>query len=825
MKKKFVSIFLAVTLILSNLGGFTFAGEISTFQDLPDDWSKVGLENAVKNGLLQGYNGQISPKKLVTRAELAAIVVNAMGAEKKSSIVHLSDIDTDAWYTDAVEKALQLNVFRITENEFEPLAYITREEVFYVIANLLKSQNADSSILSRFSDADQLSDWSKDAVSVLVDQGILTGNDKLELSPQSPITRAELAALLNKFASVYIREDGTYKGSHTGSVVVTAKDVKLSDMNITGNLIIADGVGDGDVSLENVTVEGELIIRGGGENTVRIFGLSNVKKVIIAKVDGVVRVLTEDGVVLSSVYLDGKDDVILEGNFGDIEIQSSDVKVLFYNATANNINVSVPDVNLDVKNAQINSLSVGENATNSNVTLSIAEVGSVDVVASNTSLSSDNQTKVNEITVGGNDAKITGEGKIEKVFVNANDASVDTKGTLITVSQESTGTKSGNTTIAAGTSSSTPTTIPATPTQPTTPDSPAPTEPSSPSPTEPTTEPTTTTPGTEVAYTINNHARLDTTHLASIYFMVNDTIQENIFHPEKVAIQTTQAIYHLTGTYEKTLDATIAKGTYRINYSTNPDFPYTSIHIYLTDADKDAIINLEGKDLYDASRKITDAPTNKLILGAGWTTNALASEVTTFSQVPYAFGITGYSGNPYSNPLFNQYSTLGRSGHGYMSQYTNNQVFDIGIIQQATFITLNLVYSSDPANATNVPTRVYYREVPENAFELGILNFDLNSTPYISVTDDNWVNNSLIVKTAEIVGDFSVGSTLSLLTDGQVPGPWFYYQWFVDDFHVSNASTYTLQPSDVNKTIRVVLHSKSPSPYNFYGVNTERNDW
>lgn len=819
MKKKLLSLFLAVTLLLSNLGIYGFAAETLSFQDMPDDWSKVGLENAVKNGLLQGHNGNINPKNQVTRAELAAIVVNAMGAEKKTSITHLSDVDSNAWYAEAVEKALMLDVFRISGIAFQPNAYITREEVFFVIANLLQSQNANPSILSRFSDADQLSDWSKDAVAVLVQEGIITGNNKSELLPHETITRAELAAILNKFASAYIRDDGEYSGLYEGSLVVTAKNVVLSNMTITGNLILADGVGDGDVALENVTINGELIIRGGGENTVRIYGLSNVKKVVIAKVDGIVRVLTEDGVILSSVYLDGKDDVILEGNFGDIEIQSSDVKVQFYNATADNITVSVPDVELDVKNAQINAISVGENATNSNVNLSIAEVGIVDIAAQNTSLNTDKQTKVKEVVVGGDDAKVTGEGNVEKVLVNANDASVDTKGTLISVSKDVTGVKAGGTAVAPGSSTSTPKTSPVTPT-PT-----SPVEPTSPSPTEPTpVQPT--EPGNEGSYTILGHSEINTARTATIRFVVNTNIEENIMYPEKVAVHTSQAIYHLTGTYEKTLDNKIEEGTYRINYSTNPDFPYTSISIHLTAADKEAIENLEGKDLYDASRQITDVPTNKLILDEGWTTNAPKIESSTYSFVPYMFEVTGVSGFTYTNPTINMYSPITSSGHGYITTYDSNRIFDAGIIQQATFVSLRLIHSADSPNASNdIPTRLYYQNVPTNALSLDKMTFDLNSTPYIKITDDNWENYGLTVKTLEIVGTLNVGNTLTLLGDGQILLPGIKYHWYADDVLVSNDSTYTLQENDVNKTIRVMIYVQHPSPYNFYDVNAERSDW
>ena len=41
-------------------------------------------------------------------------------------------------------------------------------------------------------------------------------------------------------------------------------------MNIKGNLEIAKEVGDGDVTLNNITVQGETFIRGGGKDSIHI---------------------------------------------------------------------------------------------------------------------------------------------------------------------------------------------------------------------------------------------------------------------------------------------------------------------------------------------------------------------------------------------------------------------------------------------------------------------------------------------------------------------------------------------------------------------------
>lgn len=50
-----------------------------------------------------------------------------------------------------------------------------------------------------------------------------------------------------------------------GNVIINIVNVILKDIEISGNLYIIEGVGDGDVIIENVKVDGKVIVLGGGE--------------------------------------------------------------------------------------------------------------------------------------------------------------------------------------------------------------------------------------------------------------------------------------------------------------------------------------------------------------------------------------------------------------------------------------------------------------------------------------------------------------------------------------------------------------------------------
>lgn len=53
---------------------------------------------------------------------------------------------------------------------------------------------------------------------------------------------------------------------------------------------------DGDVILDNVTVAGRLVVRGGGENSIRLINKTNVGSISIGKTgSGGIRVMAEEG--------------------------------------------------------------------------------------------------------------------------------------------------------------------------------------------------------------------------------------------------------------------------------------------------------------------------------------------------------------------------------------------------------------------------------------------------------------------------------------------------------------------------------------------------
>ncbi len=126
---------------------------------------------------------------------------------------------------------------------------------------------------------------------------------------------------------------GTYGpdiGSETieGNVIIKADGITLQNTIIKGNLTISEEVGDGDVTLNNITVQGNTYIRGGGEDSIHING-GRYANVVIDNVEGRVRVVATDVNNLQVVISDDAagEEIILEGGFENVLVQAAGTKI------------------------------------------------------------------------------------------------------------------------------------------------------------------------------------------------------------------------------------------------------------------------------------------------------------------------------------------------------------------------------------------------------------------------------------------------------------------------------------------------------------------
>ena len=215
-----------------------FAADLSQYRDFPNDWSAKSLEQAIDDGLLNGSNGMIDAKGLLTRAQMAAIVSRAFGAAKTASLDDYRDVLPSAWYYSDMGKAVKMGAFQGANGLLNPDAPITREEAFTVLARAFALEGG-SATLKDFVDGGTVSSWASESVAALVAGGYVNGANGM-LNLKNNITRAEFAKVITGMAASYVGAEGVSSKTVEGNVIVRESGASLSGMTINGDLIIAD---------------------------------------------------------------------------------------------------------------------------------------------------------------------------------------------------------------------------------------------------------------------------------------------------------------------------------------------------------------------------------------------------------------------------------------------------------------------------------------------------------------------------------------------------------------------------------------------------------
>ena len=292
-----LSVILSVMLLFSAIPVTAFAdltvAGADEFGDFPTGWSNAAMKSAVDNGLIYGYeDNTIRPKELLTRAQIAAIINRAFGAEVKAPIEGVyGDVSTDDWFYDDIAKAVQMRTFNGCGGEeclMRPNDPITREDAVVVISRALVIGSNDVTYLDKFSDKAEVSDYATGSICAFLGRGYLNGYDDNTLKPKGYITREEFAQIMYNIFAAYERRDGAITlGDCEGEVILSGDNVHLSETNVHGDLIIGDGVGNTNVILENVIVDGRIVFRG-GEGLVTMRNVNKNGLIVVNDVNGTV---------------------------------------------------------------------------------------------------------------------------------------------------------------------------------------------------------------------------------------------------------------------------------------------------------------------------------------------------------------------------------------------------------------------------------------------------------------------------------------------------------------------------------------------------------
>ncbi len=158
-------------------------------------------EKGIMSGTAIGENTYFMPDKSVSRVDFLVMLMHAIGENEVEAALDTGfddDGEIPASMKGYVKKAREMGLVLGSVNErgehlFEPDRAITRAEAALIVSKLV--DGAVPTVKPTFADKSEIPTWAHDAIYILNDLGILTGENG-NISPKSSLTRAQTAQML-----------------------------------------------------------------------------------------------------------------------------------------------------------------------------------------------------------------------------------------------------------------------------------------------------------------------------------------------------------------------------------------------------------------------------------------------------------------------------------------------------------------------------------------------------------------------------------------------------------------------------------------------------
>lgn len=163
---------------------------VGSFKDVPQNsWFASAVQYVTSNSLMNGTSTTaFSPSATMSRGMLMTVLARYAGESTEGGTV---------WY----EKGMNWAKNKGISDGSAPNRNITREQLAAMLYRYAGEPDSAAD-LSAYTDAGSVSAYAEKAVQWCVKNGILTGKTSSTLAPKATATRAECAAMLQRFASL-----------------------------------------------------------------------------------------------------------------------------------------------------------------------------------------------------------------------------------------------------------------------------------------------------------------------------------------------------------------------------------------------------------------------------------------------------------------------------------------------------------------------------------------------------------------------------------------------------------------------------------------------
>ncbi|MDT0125357.1 S-layer homology domain-containing protein [Paenibacillus sp. RRE4] len=183
-----------------------------TFKDVESHWAKDAVNDMGSRLIVNGSGSDLyNPDADMTRAEFAAIMMRGLGLKPIEGNSPFADVKASDWYHSAVLTAYDYKLIDgFEDGTFRPQEKISREQAMVILSKAMAitgladklADKGNNELLTPYTDASLVADWAKVGVAASLEAGIVSGRGAEQLAPKANITRAEVAAIVQRLLKV-----------------------------------------------------------------------------------------------------------------------------------------------------------------------------------------------------------------------------------------------------------------------------------------------------------------------------------------------------------------------------------------------------------------------------------------------------------------------------------------------------------------------------------------------------------------------------------------------------------------------------------------------
>lgn len=176
------------------------------FHDVNDSyWYYDDVLYAYLNGLMDGISvNDFGATQNTTRAQVVTILWRLTGEPRATRDNKFKDVSSSAYYNNAISWAVDAGIVDgFDAYTFKPTANVTREQlaaILYRYAAYMNLSTKGASNLLKFDDYYSIGTWARDAMAWANYHGLINGVGYSKIDPKGYATRAQVAAILHRFA-------------------------------------------------------------------------------------------------------------------------------------------------------------------------------------------------------------------------------------------------------------------------------------------------------------------------------------------------------------------------------------------------------------------------------------------------------------------------------------------------------------------------------------------------------------------------------------------------------------------------------------------------